>query len=186
MVNFYKATARTIENDWMEKKWAEADCMEPVHAYVDADWRRISLAFCWLALDNGPLNVMSCFKLSQRQAALSFFNRPLRLEVNEIGIWKYWICCKCVLCKKLSWPQIDAKVRNPFCAQFRFARFFFLFANFTRQNNWQQLKNYARALLYFLILFFFKSKTFFRNYTNKQIHVFQYIRISVFLTSSPP
>lgn len=155
-----------------------------------ADWRRISLAFCWLALDNDPLNVMSCFKLSQRQAALSFFNRRLvsrsmKLEFENIEI--DGICsehCKSFLTSNR--PE-QARDKNPFCAQFCFARFspenlVLFIRNFTRKtidSSWKIMLERC----FFLILFFFKSKSWrniFRNYTNKQIHVFLYIRFFFF------
>lgn len=74
-----------------EKKTSSRLCsgwLYEAEAYVEPDWspaiRRISLAFRGLASDNGPLNVTSCFKLSRRQAALSFFNRA-PFEVIEIA-----------------------------------------------------------------------------------------------------
>lgn len=137
-----------------------------------ADWRRISLAFCWLALDNDPLNVMSCFKLSQRQAALSFFNRRLvsrsmKLEFENIEI--DGICsehCKSFLTSNR--PE-QARDKNPFCAQFCFARFspenlVLFIRNFTRKTIDSSWKIMLERCFFFLFCFSLKAnheETFF-------------------------
>lgn len=100
---------------------------------------------CWLAaiLNNGPLNVMSCFSLNQRLTARAAFDSR---SLNDFFFSSMFVDTakdykreeeadgSCWL--KLMRPTSDQpRVNNPFCAQFRVrARNFFFIVDLPAQQ----------------------------------------------------